>query len=212
MDDRMRTTENPDCLTLSEVAGILGVHPSTVRAWSDKGQIPVQRTKGRHRRYLRQEIELWARTAREVENLQPAGIINHAISNIRIRIQENQLEEEIWYQKLNEVSRKQYRMSGRILMQGLVAYLTCEEEEALAEAHAIGYEYASRARTCNLDAIDAVRAFLFFRNALLQSIVGVYEKSRIPSSEAWGEMLNKTHAFTDQILISLLETYQAYER
>ncbi|HKZ43750.1 MAG TPA: helix-turn-helix domain-containing protein [Anaerolineales bacterium] len=208
----MRTRENPEWLTLSQVAGILGVHPSTIRAWSDKGQIPVQRTQGRHRRFLRQEVELWASTAREAEELHPARIIQHAVGNMRIRIQENRLENESWYQKLNESARNQYRMSGRVLVQGLVAYLSSDVDEAMAEAHAIGYEYASRGRSSNLDSIDAVRAFIFFRNVLVQSVMEVYEKTRISTSHAWSEMLEKTHAYTDQILISLLETYQAYER
>jgi hypothetical protein len=62
-----------------------------------------------------------------------------------------------------------------------------------------------------LDNIDAVRAFLFFRNALLQSIIDVYREAHIPSGTAWSGMLNKVHTFTDNILISLLETYQSFE-
>lgn len=49
----------PEWLSLSKVASILGVHPSTVRNWSDQGVLPVHRTKGGHRRYLRSEIDLW---------------------------------------------------------------------------------------------------------------------------------------------------------
>ena len=46
-------------LSLSEIAELLGVHPSTVRSWSDQGRMPVHRTQGGHRRYRRSEIELW---------------------------------------------------------------------------------------------------------------------------------------------------------
>jgi len=28
---------------------------------------------------------------------------------------------------------------------------------------------------------------------------------------AWGKMLNKIHTFTDQILVDLLKTYQAFD-
>jgi excisionase family DNA binding protein len=203
--------EKLDWMTLSQVAELLGVHPSTVRLWSDKGQIPVQRTQGNHRRYLRTEVELWAKTARQTENLEPANVIQHALSNMRFRITENNLEAESWYHKLNDDARMQYRMSGRILVQGLSNFLASQGQDAMSEAHAIGYEYASRGRTCNLDSIDAVRAFLFFRNALLQSIIDVYREAHIPSGTAWSGMLNKVHTFTDNILISLLETYQSFE-
>ena len=46
-------------LSISEIAEILGVHPSTVRGWSDQGRMPVHRTQGGHRRYRRSEIDLW---------------------------------------------------------------------------------------------------------------------------------------------------------
>lgn len=207
----MRVQE--EWLTLSQVAEMLGVHPSTVRLWSNKGQIPVQRTQGNHRRFLRSEVELWASTARQVENLEPANVIQHALGHMHFRIKENRLQSETWYQKLNEAARQQYRVSGRLLVQGLANYLTCQgEQDAIAEARSIGYEYASRGRTCNLCMIDAVQAFLFFRDVMLQSIVDVYRDAHIPSGSAWGDMLQKVHAFTDQILISLLETYQSYDQ
>jgi hypothetical protein len=39
----------------------------------------------------------------------------------------------------------------------------------------------------------------------------VYSEANIPSGKAWEEMLGKMHTFTDQILISLLQTYQSLE-
>ncbi len=51
-----------ECLSLGVVAQILGVHPSTVRDWPDKGLLPVHRTPGGHRRYRRIEIELWVQS------------------------------------------------------------------------------------------------------------------------------------------------------
>ncbi|MDD2695289.1 MAG: helix-turn-helix domain-containing protein, partial [Anaerolineales bacterium] len=51
-------------LRLSEAAAILGVHPGTVRSWSDKGVLPVHRTRGGHRRYRRAEVELWVQSQR----------------------------------------------------------------------------------------------------------------------------------------------------
>ncbi|MBM3126742.1 MAG: MerR family DNA-binding transcriptional regulator, partial [Chloroflexi bacterium] len=33
-------------LSLSDTAKVLGVHPSTVRLWSDKGLLPTHKTQG----------------------------------------------------------------------------------------------------------------------------------------------------------------------
>jgi excisionase family DNA binding protein len=196
-------------LSLSDAAKLLGVHPSTVRLWSDKGVLPTHRTSGGHRRYRRNEMLLWAKTAREIR-VEPENIIQTAMKNVRVQIGEAHLESESWYQKLDETARRQYRESARSLSQGLMAYLSAENGDDF-EGHAIGYEYASRARRYGLSAVDATRALLFFRNALIESVMKVFREANILSGKAWEEMLHKMHTFTDQILISLLETYHKLE-
>ena len=61
-------------LSLRGAADILGVHPSTVRAWSDKGLLPVHRTQGGHRRYKRSEVEMWAEHARHPQDVAPEEV------------------------------------------------------------------------------------------------------------------------------------------
>jgi excisionase family DNA binding protein len=201
--------EKKEWLTLSQAAELLGVHPSTVRLWSDKGHIPVHRTQGNHRRYVRSEVELWAQTAHRAGGLEPDNITQFALRRIRFKIDRGQLEAESWYQQLSSDTREEYRRSGRYLVQGLARYLSSKEAGMLSEAHSLGYEYASRGRRCNLDSVEAAQAFLFFRNTLLESMIAVYQEAWVPSGAAWGGMLTRTFAFTDEILLSLLETYQA---
>ncbi len=196
-------------LTLTQAAELLGVHPGTVRRWSDEGRIPVHRTEGKHRRYRRDEIELWALTARQADSAVPERIIQHTLGQMRFHISESRLQDEPRYQKLSEEARLQYQQRGRILVQGLANYISKDGQDGIDEACSVGYEYARRGRRCNLSHIEAVQAFLFFRNLLLEAMISVYQESRIPSSAAWQEMLHKFHAFTDQIMLSLLDTYQA---
>jgi excisionase family DNA binding protein len=196
-------------LSLSDAAKLLGVHPSTVRLWSDKGVLPTHRTSGGHRRYRRNEVLLWAKTAREVR-AEPEGVMHMAMKNVRVQIGEANLELEGWYQKLDENARKQYRESARSLSQGLMTYLASENGDD-SEAHAIGYEYASRARRYGLSEVDATRALLFFRNVLIESVMKVYREANILSGKAWEDMLHRMHTFTDRILVSLLETYHKLE-
>lgn len=198
-------------LSLSGAAELLGVHPSTVRAWSDKGLLPVHRTTGGHRRYRRSEVALWAQTARERRHVEPMDVVGSAVRNVRLQISEGRLQAEGWYQKLDEQARRQYRDSAHSLFQGLTSYLASAREQASSEAFAIGYEYASRARRYSLDYTEAARAFLFFRNALLEAVMRVYSEANIPPGQAWEEMLARIHAFTDQILVTLLDTFRALE-
>src|SRR5512134_870035 len=199
-------------LSLSDAAKLLGVHPSTVRLWSDKGALPVHKTQGGHRRYKRGEILLWAETNSKSRNeaLEPEGMMQEVVKNVRMHISEGRLEEESWYKKLDDDARVQYRMSARSLFQGLMTYVATNGEESATEAYAIGYEYASRSRMYQLSYVDAANAFLFFRDTLVESVIKVYTEANVPSKKAT-EMYAKMHTFTDDILISLLETYRKLE-
>lgn len=207
----MTNPAQPAWLSLSDAAQLLGVHPSTVRLWSDKGTLPTHRTSGGHRRYLRSELELWLQAARPQPEPEPLIAIQSAVGQIRMQIADGRLEAEAWYIKLDEQARKQYRMSGMMLVRGLMAYMSAEAAQNESEAYSLGYEYASRARRYGLNTVDATRAFLFFRNILLESMLTAYDHANVPPGLAWGKMLNKMHQFTDQILVHLLETYQLLE-
>jgi excisionase family DNA binding protein len=199
-------------LSLSQVSKILGVHPSTVRNWSDQGHLPVHRTKGGHRRYRRSEVELWLQSQREDGPSESHLVVQNALKRTRIQISEGRLESESWYQKLDDDAREQYRRSGRALLQGLAGSLATNGESAEAEARSLGYEYASRGWRYGLSCSEATHAFLFFRNMLMDSMLAVYEAAAVNSPQAWSDMFRKINAFTDQIQITLLETYDAYQR
>ena len=201
-----------DWLSLSEIAEILGVHPSTVRSWSDKGHMPVHRTQGGHRRYRRSEIDLWMQSRQVKVPDESHLVIQNALKRIRIQIGEGRLESEIWYQKLDEKARSQYRTSGRALLEGLFGYLRSDGDVSGSDARSLGYEYASRGWRHGLSSAEATQAFLFFRNVLLDSMLAVFEAAAVQSPHAWSDMFRKINAFTDQIQITLLETYDAYQR
>jgi excisionase family DNA binding protein len=196
-------------LSLHAAAQMLGVHASTVRIWSDKGLLPVYRTKGGHRRYKKSEVLLWAESARGVQTIDPLSVVQAAVHNIRMQISEGRLQDEIWYQKLDDMARNQYRQSAHTLFQGLVNYLLSDGDIGEAETRSIGYEYASRAHRFGLNTVDATRAFLFFRNMLMESVIQVYQEANAPSGRAWADILRRVNTFADEILLHLLETYQA---
>jgi len=199
-------------LSLSDAAQLLGVHPSTVRLWSDKGVLPVHRTQGGHRRYRRSEVTLWAESnKRSRENVvQPESMIQEVVKSIRMQISEGRLEAEGWYQKLDDAARAQYRLSARSLFQGLMTYIATNGEVASSEGYAIGYDSASRARRYQLSYVEAAKAFLFFRDTLIESVIKVYGDAKVSARQST-EMYTKMHTFTDEILISLLQTYQKLE-
>lgn len=201
-----------DWLSLSEVAVKLGVHPSTIRSWSDQGHLPAHRTQGGHRRFRRRDVDLWIQTHREDGMDEGSLVVQAALKNIRVKVSEGTLESEGWYEKLDDEARLQYRHSGRALLQGLLDSLAQDGEYDDAEARSLGFEYASRGWRRGLTPAEASRAFLFFRNSLLDAMLAVYEDASIQTPKAWSDIFRKIFRFTDQIQITLLETYEAYQR
>jgi hypothetical protein len=139
-------------------------------------------------------------------------MLHNAFRRVRLQISDGRMEGEGWYQKLDDAARQQYRQTSRNLVMGLAANLAADHNIANAEARALGYQYASLGRRYALSSVEAVHAFLFFRNALLDSMLTVYESAAIGSPKAWGEMLRNINSFTDQIMLTLLENYATYER
>jgi len=199
-------------LSMSEISKFLGVHPSTVRNWTDQGKMPVHRTRGGHRRFKRSEVDLWLQSQQASAPNEASLVIQDALKRTRVQISEGHLEAEDWYQKLDQEARDKYRQSGRHLMQGLFAYLSTDGEDAEAEARSLGYEYATRGRRYGLNISDATQAFLFFRNTLLDALLAVYESAVVRSPLVLSSMFRRINAFTDGILITLMETYEAFDR
>lgn len=199
-------------LSLGEAAQLLGVHPGTVRNWSNQGQLPVHRTKGGHRRYRRNEVELWIQSKQAKRPVDAHLVVQNALRNTRFRIGEGRLEDETWYSKLDEEARELYRLSGRDMLHGMINYLNAGDDRSAAEAKGLGFEYASRGWRCGLNSAEATHAFLFFRNVLIESMLNVYEAAAVQSPYAWSDMFRRLNKFTDQILLVLLETYEAYQR
>lgn len=196
-----------DWLSLSEAAELLGVHPGTVRNWSNQGMIPFHRTRGGHRRYRRVEIELWKQSQSVISGSEVETMMQSALRNTRLQISEGILQNQSWYTKLDAEAKEQYRLNGRLLLQGLSRFLSAVEEDGNQQAQSIGSEYALRARRYGLSLVEAAQAFIFFRNNLIEAMLKVYEAAAVRSPHAWSEMFRRLNAYTDQIMTALLEVY-----
>lgn len=196
-----------DWLGLSDAAQILGIHPSTLRAWADKGDIPSHRTAGGHRRFKRTELEVWASARRSSQPSEVQVVVQNAIGRTRLELADGRLRQESWYQKLNEEQRARYRDGSRRLMRELIHSSQYEAAQTEMEAHVLGSEYARIGRQSGLSLKEAVAAYLFFREFLFESIFSVYETAGVRPSSAWSEMRRKVSGFTNQVLLALIEAY-----
>jgi len=198
-------------LSLSQAAKQLGVHPSTVRAWADHGYLPSQRTHGGHRRFRRSDVDIRMHTRFESTTPEAASVYANVLRNTRIQINESNLEAEKWYRKMDDEAREQYRLSGRSLVQGLIGHLTSNADGLEVEARSLGYEYASRGQRVGLTSVEAAHAFQFFRTAVMDAILTAYENADVRSPQIWADLLRKINSFSDLIIITLLDTFDALQ-
>jgi hypothetical protein len=135
----------------------------------------------------------------------------NVLRNTRVQINESNLEAENWYRKMDDEAREQYRLSGRSLVQGLVGHLTSSIEGLEVEARSLGYEYASRGQRVGLTNVETAHAFQFFRTAVMDAILAAYERADVRSPQIWSDLFRRMNSFSDLIIITLLDTYEALQ-
>jgi len=197
-----------DWLNLSDAAALLGVHPSTLRAWSDRGDIPAHRTPGKHRRFRRGDVEHWAETRREAHNSPGQMIVENVLGRTRMQMAEGRLAQTDWYQHFNEAHSRELREVGRGQLRLLLRYLGDEGDSVLPEARAIGRDYQRLGQEAGFTLTQTVNVFLYFRDFLYDSVIDVYQASGQRAAREWAAMHRRIAAFTNAVLLALVEAQE----
>lgn len=197
-------------LSLREAADLLGMHPATVRLWADRNDLPSRRTNGGHRRFRRADIE--ARLHQETERRPgPSAqlLVQSVLGRVRFAFTDGTLSAFSWYAHFNEAARDAYRSLGRRVLELLLRALndTTSDEDLRAEALQIGKAYGSITRESHVPVADAVRAFLYFRSLVDESVLQLAEVrgTRDHQDIPWAESLYQIQTLTNEILPALIE-------
>jgi excisionase family DNA binding protein len=207
-------TEIPDreWLNLSEAAHLLGVHPSSIRSWADKGELPSQRTSGGHRRFRRVDVEQWAARQRKGPPPGASLVIQSALGRARMEMSDGHLSQLPWYVKLSDAARTAHREASHKLLDLLRRYLASategERESLLLEARQMGADYYRLGKTSKLSLAESARAFLYFRDFLTDSVLQMIEAAGNPQSQSLAELNQLTAHFTNEILVALIEAHE----
>ncbi len=209
----MTTPQTEDeWLSLREAADLLGMHPATVRLWADRNELPSRRTNGGHRRFRRADIE--ARLHQETERRPgPSAqlLVQSVLGRVRFAFTDGTLSAFSWYAHFNEVARDAYRSLGRRVLELLLRALTdtTSDEDLRAEALQIGKAYGSITRESHVPVADAVRAFLYFRSLVDESVLQLAQvqgsRDRDHQDIPWAESLYQIQTLTNEILPALIE-------
>jgi excisionase family DNA binding protein len=200
-------------VTLGEAAEILGVHPATVRSWADSGDLQSKRTPGGHRRFRRRDLLQWAGSKETSTSPSEAQLmLQSALGRARLEVGDGQLEEFAWYDQFNETTRQAHRQLGRRLLEALTTYLfTPESRDGIVEEiRAMGAEYACLSIDHAISLPDSVRAFLFFRDLLTESMIQMAELLSLRTPRDWSSRLREVNTITDELLLALIVEYQEH--
>ena len=204
----MGRNSNHEWLNLSEAAGLLGIHPSTLRAWADRGDVPAHRTPGKHRRFRRADIEQWADSRRAAQVSPGQLIVENVLGRTRMQMAEGRLNAEPWYQHFDEARRRELREAGRGQLRLLLAYLSEAGPPEPEAVQALGAAYERVGREAGLSLAETVNVFLYFRDFLYDSVVEVYQASGQRAAREWAAMHRRIATFTNSILLALIEAHE----
>jgi excisionase family DNA binding protein len=201
-----------ELVSLRRASELLGVHPATLRSWADQGKIKSSRTAGGHRRFAMRDIRAQASQAEPAPEPRDAQlIVQSALGRARLEVTGGSLTAEAWYRQYDEATRERHRTMGRRLLGLTLLFLNAQDNPAQAahiqrDAQSLGGEYGQIAAQHGLALAEAMRAFLYFRDFLLESVVQMREVAG-----AGGDSLRtyrRINGFANDVLIAMVAAFQ----
>lgn len=190
-------------LSLSEASELLGVHPSTLRRWSDQGKIESTRTGGGHRRFTRAVVEQYLRGQHVPEKAEPAPLSQptpSATADLSLA----------WRDSFPPERREAARQLGQRLLGLMLQYLTRqnEDERFLQESRAIGRRYGTEIAQAGLAMLQVVEAFLYFRSHFTDMALALPAFPR-PGDEVESRRLHgRIDRFMNEVLLGTIEGWE----
>lgn len=205
----MDKNDSSEWVSLRSAAEILGVHPATVRTWADKGDIPSRRTPGGHRRFNKSALLKYAQSQGELQPIELRVIIQNALGQARMQLEEHDMANLPWYANMSESTRDEMRQQGRRVLDAIRAYLASgASDDKLSDAIVIGKDYAALLTADQMTLPEATRGFFFFSDFIINSILTWSELAQPRNSSEWANLLRQVNTFIHTMLLSIIEYYQ----
>lgn len=203
------TTNEPiDWLSLGEASKYLGVHYTTLRAWSDSGDIAVYRTPGGHRRFRLTDLRRFL-----ADRVGSALIADShelvAVAVDRTRRQIKQMpERKQWMASADEDVRELRRQRGRQLFTLAISYIMKprQRERVLIDGRVLGREYGVEAAASGVGLAETGQAVQFFRKQLVSTIQEGGDTGILDAEDVHIQRL--LNQFVDEVLFAVLDGYE----
>lgn len=198
-------------LTLSEASEFLGVHFTSLRSWSDQGEIRVFRTPGGHRRFGMADLRRFlAERVSSTEIVQPDEIMASALGRVRQEMQKIPSQELPWRDNLDEATRQIRRERGRELFALALSFVLKpgQRQRILEQGRVLGRAYGSEAALGGVSLAESGRAVQFFRKQLSAAVHAGEIQSAMDVEDVRVQRL--IDQFLDEILYAVLDGYESH--
>lgn len=202
-------------LTLSEASKVLGVHFTTLRRWADAGSVPCFRTPGGHRRFRASDLSRWMEH-RETAALVPSSesMVRNAVGYTRREMAQQDVARHPWHAAFaSEAERREMGETGRSLFGLAIRYITRNQgrERVLEEGRRIGRYYGRQCAQRSVPLAETLRAFIFFRRALLKAVgLGGASSGQFDAEDA--RIQQRLHEYLDEVMCACLDSYERNAR
>jgi excisionase family DNA binding protein len=196
-------------LTLKDASDFLGVHFTTLRGWADRGEIPVFRTPGGHRRFSLDDLRRFlAERAKSTPAPSSNALVQAAVDRVRQEMRRSDALVQRWHHPEDTHIDQMRRERGRMLFSLAIAYVMKpqQRDQLLDSAHELGRQYGADAAATGISLVETGRAVQFFRQQLIEA-VRANESERPDSDDIRVERL--LNRFLDEVLFAVLDGYEA---
>jgi excisionase family DNA binding protein len=198
-------------LSIRRAADLLGVSPATLRLWTAAGKVEARLTAGGHRRYAAEDL-------RQLLAREPTGRWNEVAEELAAALRaryaqlvRDEVQRQAWVHRFDAAARARVHALGEVLLAQVARLLAApgarERASLLAQARRIGGQYGREVARLGLTASEAVEAFLWFREPILDA-VNATARARPGLALPAGQALAAVTRLLDAVLLALTQSYE----
>ncbi|MDZ7729024.1 MAG: helix-turn-helix domain-containing protein [Dehalococcoidia bacterium] len=197
-------------LTLGAASQLVGVSESTIRRWSDAGEVRSFRTRGGHRRILEEDLRLMVAGRAPGGQNDSERISDIALARVKRRLSNGRsAHRPPIFDELDDEARDRLRVLGRQLVDVFARYIASgrRKDRFVDDARMIGREYGRALVASHVGLTAAVSTFNSLRHSLEETASQIASESHLSAEDAV-EAIENILTLADVVLEGLAEAYE----
>lgn len=203
--------DQSEWMRLSEASDYIGVHFTTLRRWSDAGEMPCFKTPGGRRRFRKSDLNAFLQQIQENPQDKLKTLFTESGKPEIVReIQALNLHDASWYGQISQEDRRQMAKHGRNLIGTLMQYAGRSEggELYLQQGKKLAEGYGQLCQQSGFSMIQTVQTFVMIRHSIVDSLCEAGIVVKDSGEETW-KIYQRVNNFLDIIMLTILDSFQA---